>query len=73
MNSNNNKDNEDLFALFIGFVQMLDFWLNIAQVSNDELFKELQKQDQILNEQNEKYLKKILKNQEKIIKMLEEK
>lgn len=56
-----------------GFVQMLDFWLNIAQVSNDELFKELQKEEQILNEQNEKYLKKILQNQEKIIKMLEDK
>ena len=67
------NNQEDYFNLFIGFVQMLDFWLNIAQVSNDELFKELQKQDQILNEQNEKYLKKILKNQEKIIKMLEDK
>ncbi len=67
----NNK--EETFNLFIGFVQMLDFWLNIAQVSNDELFKELQKQDQILNEQNEKYLKKILQNQKYIIKLLEEK
>ena len=61
------------YNLFIGFVQMLDFWLNIAQVSNDELFKELQKEEQLLGEQNEKYLEKILKNQEKIIKLLEEK
>lgn len=70
---NNDNNNEDLFTLFIGFVQMLDFWLNIAQVSNDALMKELTKQDQILNEQNEKYLKKILENQKKIIKLLEEK
>ena len=68
-----NNNNEEYFNLFIGFVQMLDFWLNIAQVSNDVLMKELTKQDQILNEQNEKYLKKILQNQEKIIKMLEDK
>lgn len=69
----NNDNNEDLFTLFIGFVQMLDFWLNIAQVSNDSLMHELQNQDQILNEQNEKYLKKILRNQEEIIKLLKEK
>ena len=69
----NNNENEDLFGLFIGFVQMLDFWLNIAQVSNDQLFKELQKEEQLLSEQNEKYLKRILKNQEQIIKLLKEK
>ena len=61
------------YNLYIGFIQMLDFWLNIAQVSNDQLFKELQKEEQLLGEQNEKYLKKILQNQEKIIKLLEEK
>lgn len=68
-----NNNNEDFFDIFIGFVQILDFMLNVTQVSNDELFKELNKQDQILNEQNEKYLKRILENQEKIIKLLEDK
>ncbi len=67
------NNDEDLFGLFIGFVQMLDFWLNIAQVSNDTLLKELQNQDTMLNEQTNIYLKKILENQQKIIKLLEDK
>lgn len=64
------NNNEWSYNLFIGFVQMLDFWLNVAQISNDQLFQELQHQDKILNEQNEKYLKKILENQNEILELL---
>ena len=53
--------------------QLYDLQLNLEQVSNDELLQELQNHDKILVEQTNKYLKKILKNQEKIIKLLEDK
>lgn len=62
--------NDDLN--YIAFLaQILDLGLNISQTSNDAIMKELQQQDQILNEQTEKYLKMILENQNKIIKLLE--
>ena len=67
------NNNEWMFNLYIGFVQMLDFMLNITQVTNDDLLKELQNQDTILNEQTNIYLKQILENQKKIIKILENK
>lgn len=44
--------------------QMIDLGLNLSQTSNDELMKEIQKQ-------NAEYLEKILENQETIIKLLE--
>lgn len=46
--------------------QLLDLGLNLSQTSNDEIMKELQKQ-------NDEYLKTIILNQEKIIKLLEKK
>lgn len=45
-------------------LQCCDLSLNLGQTSNDTLMKELQNQ-------NEKYLKQIIENQNKIIKMLE--
>lgn len=50
---------------------MLDFVLNISQTSNDILFKELQTQDKILNEQTNVYLKKIVNQNEEIISLLQ--
>lgn len=43
--------------------QLLDLGLNFSQTSNDQLMKELQKQ-------NKEYLEKIISNQEKIISLL---
>lgn len=44
-------------------LQCCDLSLNLGQTSNDTILKCLQ-------EQNEKYLKQIIKNQEKIIELL---
>lgn len=52
-------------------LQIYSLILNIGQTSNDEILKHLQKQDQSIDEQTEKYLKQIIENQEKIIKLLE--
>lgn len=74
--NNNNNNYYDIFfwlGVIANLLQIENYNLNVTDVKNSQLMAELQKQDQILNEQNEKYLKKILKNQEKIIKMLEEK
>ena len=54
---NNQPSNYDLA---IGFLQVFDLLLNLSQVSNDDILKELQHQD------NE-YLSKIIDNQLKII------
>lgn len=43
---------------------------NQQQISNDGLSKHLESQDRILQEQNEKYLKKIIEQNETIIKLL---
>ena len=54
---NNQPSNYDLV---LGFLQVFDLLLNLNQVSNDDILKELQRQD------NE-YLNKIIDNQLKII------
>lgn len=60
---------DDLFLIKLGYLanisQLFDLGLNISQTSNDELMRELQNQ-------NENYFKRIIKNQEKIIKLLED-
>ena len=67
MNSNNDLWNY-MFTVYVGLIQMLDYSLNMNQTSNDELMKELQKQDQILDDQTHKYLKKIVEQNKEIIK-----
>ena len=42
------------YDLVLGFLQVFDVLLNVSQVSNDVLLKELQKQ-------NKEYLEKIIK------------
>ena len=54
------------YDLALGFLQVFDIILNISQVSNDVLFKELQKQDK-------EYLEKIIKQNDEIIKLLKNK
>lgn len=54
------------YDLALGFLQVFDVILNISQVSNDVLFKELQKQ-------NKEYLQKIISQNEEIIKLLKNK
>lgn len=54
-----NNDKPSNYDLALGFLQVFDVILNISQVSNDVLLKELQKQDK-------EYLGKIIE-QNKII------
>lgn len=58
--------NKSDYDLILGFFQVIDLLLNVSQVSNDTLLKELQEQDR-------NYLSKIIKQNEEIIKLLKEK
>lgn len=64
MNINDNMPNQ--FDLFIGFAQIYSLLLNLNQVSNDTILKELQNQDKI-------YLEKIIAQNNKIIELLKNK
>lgn len=64
MNINDNMPNQ--FDLFIGFAQIYSLLLNLNQVSNDTILKELQNQDKI-------YLEKIIAQNNKIIELLKDK
>lgn len=55
----------DILNLFSIFLQVSNYQSDLSQASNTDIMKELQVQD-------EKYLKEILENQRKIIRMLEE-
>ncbi len=57
---NNGYSNLELFEIFVGMVQMLDYQQTMDQVDNNEL--ELK-----LEEQNNIYFKNILENQKIII------
>lgn len=57
---------EDNNELLFGFLQVIDLILNVSQTSNDELMKELQEQDR-------KYLSKIIKQNEEIVQLLKAK
>lgn len=62
----NNVDNEENINdhnLLLGLLQVYDLFLNLNQVSNDTILKELQNQDKI-------YLEKIIEQNEEIIKLL---
>lgn len=55
----------DMLNLFGVFLQALNYQSDLSQASNSDIMKELQQQD-------EKYLKEIIENQKKIMRMLEE-
>jgi hypothetical protein len=64
---NNNLNLEfdfiDLLAIISFIIQLINYEENKEQSTNDDIFRELQKQ-------NKKYLEKILENQNKIISIL---
>ena len=68
------KVNGDQFfntwALMTGILQILDYNLNVNQISNDEILKHLQLQDKIINEEINTKLYKIIKQNDLIIKLL---
>ena len=70
----NNNDFNIFFILNIisNLLQIVDYQLNVSQVSNDEIMRHLQKQDGILSEQTNIYLKQIIKQNEEIKEILRE-
>lgn len=67
---NNNFDAYFLLSVIANLCQLADFEMNVSQLSNDDLMQELQKQDKILNEQTQVYLKKIVEQNKQIIELL---
>lgn len=65
MNSNGNFEFLDILAVVSFAMQVMNFQENQQQSNNDDIMSELQSQDR-------KYLSKILENQNKILKILEE-
>ena len=63
-------NNYDILSLIANILQVANFQMNIEQTSNNQLMRELQKQDQILNEQISNYLKKIIEQNNEIINLL---
>ena len=80
MGSNINNDSFfNRWALVTGIIQLLDYDLNVAQISNDEIFKKLQNQDKILEQQSQElqkqtneYLFEIIEQNKKILELLTE-
>lgn len=69
----NNYNAYFLLSVIANLCQLVDFQMNVSQLSNDVLMKELQKQDKILDEQTQVYLKTIIEQNNKIIELLENK
>lgn len=65
-----NYDILNIIAIASYLLSVQNLQLNQKQTSNDELNEHLQKQDDILQEQNEKYLLKIIQQNEELLKLL---
>lgn len=76
----NNDVSDNFFwwlAVMANWCQLQSYEMNKKQISNDELLKHLQNQDEILDQQNKVldeqtniYLQKILENQNEILKLM---
>lgn len=62
-----------ILNLIANMCQLMDFQMNVSQLSNDDLMKHLLQQDKILDEQTNIYLKKIVEQNDEIIKLLKNK
>lgn len=60
----------DALAFMANICQLASFGMNVTQVSNDKIIKRLEKQDIVLDEQTNNYLKKITEQNEEILKLL---
>ena len=80
-NNNSNFNNDSFFnkwAIITGIIQFMDYNLNIRQVDNDTILQHLNMQDKVLEDQNRElqkqtneYLKKIVEQNEEIIRKLD--
>ncbi len=78
-NNFNNQDNGLFGDSFLDMISVIGFaislynlQLNKQQLSNDDVAREVQVNREKLDEQNDKYLKTIIEQNNKIIKYLEE-
>ena len=62
-NSGNNLDFLDMLTILSVMLQIMGYQNDMSQSSNDDLMKELQRQDKA-------YLEKIIENQNKILEKL---
>ena len=65
-----NYDILNIISIASYLLSIQNLQLNQQDLSNNNLNEHLQKQDKILNDQNEKYLTKIIQQNEEIIKLL---
>ena len=65
-----NYDILNIIAIASYLLSIQNLQLNQQQTSNDDLNEHLQKQDDILQEQNDKYLLKIIQQNEELLKLL---
>ena len=72
MNNYNENDFYFFLSMFANVLQIADFKMNISQLSNDDIMKHLLQQDNVLDDQTNNYLKKIVEQNETIIKQNEE-
>lgn len=65
-----NYDILNIISIASYLLSIQNLQLNQQDLSNNNLNEHLKEQDKILNEQNEKYLTKIIQQNEEIIKLL---
>lgn len=65
-----NYDILNIISIASYLLSIQNLQLNTQQTTNDDLNKHLQEQDEILREQNEKFLNKIIQQNEEIINLL---
>lgn len=66
-----NYDVLNIISIANYLLSIQNLQLNQQDLSNNNLNEHLQEQDKILSEQNEKYLSKIIKQNEEILRLLE--
>ena len=73
MENDVNQDYDFFFWLGVvaNILQIENYRMLLKDASNDDIMKELQVQDQTLSEQSNIYLKKIIEQNEEILKRLE--
>ena len=59
-----------ILSIIANMCQLMDFQMNMSQLSNDDLMKHLLQQDKVLDEQTNIYLKKIIEQNEEIKNIL---
>lgn len=65
-----NYDILNIIAIASYLLSAQNLQLNQQQTSNDDLNKHLKEQDETLQEQNDKYLLKIIQQNEELLKLL---